>query len=299
MDRHWYLKKKRKADYRSTLGYETPIYLVFSKKSVQPSVVAAFDQAINNLKQSQEYQNIISWYLYPVILLQTVDSGWFHSLDILGTVFFSISGVLIANSLNGTLLSALLYAVLASVGGGLFRDIIFGQRPVDALETPIYLIIVFSTVIIGFTLSKLFERVDTSAKHSHHYKRVIKHFKLLLTTCDALGLAAFTVTGVLISLMAKVEPLWLWGPFFAFLTGAAGTIIRDILSKSRKISDIEGEIYSEVAIVWGLILSVALLSNTFNIRPDLIRFFVWFTVVGAFLTRMFIYYFRVPNVYFK
>lgn len=284
------------------LNVKAPIYLIFSKKTVPVETVLAFNRAIDKLSMDANYQKIITWYLYPVILLRTVHENWFKMLDILGTVFFSISGVLIARSLNVSIFAAFVYAVLPSIGGGIVRDVIFSQRPVDVLTTPLYIAIVYSTVIIGFAISKFLDRTEKHPIHNRlkpFYKKISSHLSFVLMICDALGLAAFTVTGVIVSLVAKAEPLWLWGPFFSFLTGAAGTIIRDILSKNRKLADIEGEIYSEIAILWGLFLSIGLLFNSNNISPDFIQNLVLITVAGAFFTRLLVYYFKVPNVYFK
>ena len=45
---------------------------------------------------------------------------------------------------------------------------------------------------------------------------------------DALGLAAFTVIGVVVAVESRSNPLWLWGPLLAALTGAGGGIIRRV-----------------------------------------------------------------------
>jgi polar amino acid transport system substrate-binding protein len=217
-------------------------------------------------------------------------------------VFFAISGVLIANRLKASLLAGFIYAVLPSLGGGIIRDIIFSQRPVDALSTPLYLIMVCGIVLIGFFFSKIYDYAKSKnliRKYSYVSKEIYKHFKVALSICDALGLAAFTVTGVFISIKARVEPLWLWGPFFAFLSGALGTIMRDILIKRKRLSEIKGRIYSEIAIVWGLFLSMILLVNIRTIQPETIRNYVIITMVGVFMTRMIIYFTKVHNVYFK
>jgi polar amino acid transport system substrate-binding protein len=285
-----------------TLNVKSGIHLMFSKKTVSNETVLAFDQAIDKLKKESEYQSIISWYLYPVILLQTLNANWFKTIDILGTLFFSISGVLIARTLKASLFSAFIYAALPSVGGGLIRDVIFCQRPVDVLASSIYIIVVYSTVLVGFFIAKLIDKIEAvepAKQRFRFYKTFYPHLTLILIVCDALGLAAFTVTGVMGALAAKVDPLWLWGPFFSFLTGAAGTIFRDILSKSKKLADIEGEIYSEVAVVWGLFLSIGLLNNTYNIEPEFVQNLVLFVIVGTFSTRLLVYFFKVPNVYFK
>lgn len=284
------------------LNMKVPVYLMFSKKTVSAETVDRFNKAIDNLKQASTYDNITSWYIYPVILLHSINANWFKVIDILGIIFFSISGVLIAYSVNASLIATFLYAFLPSLGGGLLRDIIFNKRPVDALVSPLSISIVIFIVLLGSLLIKVYDKIAErriKKQLSYYHQKFHSHFKLILTTCDGLGLAAFTVSGVIISLVAKVEPLWLWGPFFAFLTGAFGPIVRDILSKREKLAEIEGEIYSEIAIVWGLFLSVALTLTSHDVHPELIQNLVFMTVAGVFLTRMLIYFLRVPNVYFR
>lgn len=296
----WHLKKNKLVS-EHYFGLKTKIHLIFSKKTTTPETVAKFNKAIQMMHEDGTFEDIIAWYLYPVILLETVETPWFRAIDLLGTIFFSISGILIANSLNASFLAAFVYALLPSVGGGLFRDVLFGQRP-EVLSSPMHMIVVLLTVIIGYSLVKWFnkfEKIGITGERPELYQKIYGHLQFILTVCDALGLAAFTVTGVLISLMAKVHPLWLWGPFFAFLTGAAGTIIRDILSKRSKLEDIEGEAYSEIALIWGLFLSLGLIYNIDDIQKDVIQDLILVTIAGTFLSRLAIYFFKVPNVYFK
>lgn len=206
-------------------------------------------------------------------MLQTTGESWFKILDVLGTIFFAISGVLIAYSLNQTLLAALVYGILPSMTGSILRDVIFNRRPVESLESPNLLLICVFTVLIvylwilGFTKLVQHERFQKSNALKRAITVAHGHLKQILVICDALGLATLTVSGVMISLMARAEPLWLWGPFFAFLTGTFGTIIRDILSKKEHLEEVVGEPYSEVAIVWGLFFSFALIWNANHIRP--------------------------------
>lgn len=285
---------------------KTEIYFVFSKKTVSKEMVEEFNHAIDHYHDTQRYKRIFSWYLYPIIMVQTTGQHWFMFLDILGTIFFSISGVLIAYSLNGTLLAAFMYAFLPSIAGVMIRDVIFNHRPIEALSNPEYMYLVCSTVLLGYLLMFFYEKFRHSRfmqNPSFNIKKGIDilnfNMKQILVICDALGLAALTVSGVMISLMAKVEPLWLWGPFFAFISAAAGTIIRDIISKNEFLEIVVGEIYSEIAVFWGLFLSVTLVASSNNITPELVRNLVVITVIGAFTTRLLVYYFKVPNVFFR
>ena len=116
---------------------------------------------------------------------------------------------------------------------------------------------------------------------------------------DALGQAAFIVTGVSIAIMARIEPIWLWGPFFAFLTANGGGILRDLLRKQHYIICLNGAINAEVSILWGLVFSVYLDINSYNPDPTGIRNAVIVVATGAFATRMIAYYFKIPNLKFR
>jgi polar amino acid transport system substrate-binding protein len=281
------------------LGIKTDIHFMFSKKTVPYSVVEKFNTAIDKIQHTNQYENIVSWYLYPVLLLQTIDTTWFTIIEILGTIAFAISGLVIAVRDRSTLFGAFVFAVLPSLGGGIIRDVIFERRPVGALESPEFLLIVVATVLVGFIAIRIYD----FSKRYYTFQIVksegpiVAHVVLML--CDGLGLAAFTVTGIVVSVMAKASPLWLWGAFFAFLTGAGGGILRDALSKHRDIVSLRGDIYPEIAVIWGMILSLFLMYQAKIVNTDAIRYMVLFTVAGAFITRVLVFYFKIPNVYFS
>lgn len=287
------------AEYR--LGIKTPIHLIFSKKTVPQSLVDKFNQSIENIQKSDEYAKIVSWYWHPVLLLQTIDTGWFRIIDYLGTIAFAISGLVIAYRDRSTLFGAFIFALLPSLGGGIIRDVIFDRKPIGAMQSPTYLGLVVFTVLIGFIFIRLKERFSRNTEESFddYLSRDLGSSHHLLVVCDALGLAAFTVTGIVVSLMAKASPLWLWGAFFAFLTGAGGGILRDSLSKERNIVSLRGDIYPEIAVIWGFLLAVFLTYQSHKIDPDPIKWAVAITVVGAFITRLVVYYTRLPNIGFS
>jgi polar amino acid transport system substrate-binding protein len=129
---------------------------------------------------------------------------------------------------------------------------------------------------------------------------MLKFFDCMLAVTDAIGLASFTVTGVIVCMITKTHPLWLWGPFMAFITGAGGGILRDLMIRDsrHKIGVMHGEPYGEVAILWGAILSSYLILTTSDIDPSNIKLAVILTILLCFLTRMAVYLFRIPNLFF-
>ena len=114
---------------------------------------------------------------------------------------------------------------------------------------------------------------------------------------DALGLAAFSVVGVIVAVEAQASPLWLWGPILAALTGAGGGILRDVFRVDPNMPTLKGEFYAEVALIWGFLFSLYLAwyVSTANYDPRHIFTSVLVTLVGAFLTRIAALYFRIRS----
>jgi len=71
-------------------------------------------------------------------------------------------------------------------------------------------------------------------------------FRDLYEVSDALGIAAFTVTGVAVAISARLDPLWLWAPLLAMLTAAGGGMLRDLVQQAGKLASLHREFYAEV-----------------------------------------------------
>jgi polar amino acid transport system substrate-binding protein len=92
------------------------IHLVFSKATVPVETVQRFDQAIQTLQNNGETQRIFGHYIAPLLLAQAIDRSWFALLDVIGTIAFALSGILIAARERYSLLGALILAALPAVG---------------------------------------------------------------------------------------------------------------------------------------------------------------------------------------
>ena len=66
-----------------------------------------YNNEIKEFSVSEEYKKIVKTYLYPVMLMQTIDSQWFYFIGVMGTVAFAVSGIAIAAKENATLLHLL------------------------------------------------------------------------------------------------------------------------------------------------------------------------------------------------
>ena len=110
-------------------------------------------------------------------------------LDLLGVFFFAVSGSLLAARKGFDIVGSLLLASLASLGGGVARDLIIDVPPA-AFTDPAYLLPpLLATVLVYFVFSGV-ERV----------KRVLVVF-------DAAGLALFCITGTIKALEVGLNPV--------------------------------------------------------------------------------------------
>ena len=278
------------------LNIKTPIHLMFSKKSVPIELVDKFNNEIKEFSVSEEYKKIVKTYLYPVMLMQTIDSQWFYFIGVMGTVAFAVSGIAIAAKENATLFATFLFAMLPSVGGGILRDILINREEVGIFLTPSYMYYIMIIVLVGFSMVRLLEYYN---KRANEDEVIDKFWDNVLFLGDALGQAAFIVTGVSIAIMAKIEPIELWGPFFAFLTANGGGILRDLIRKKHEIVCLTGALNAEVGVAWGLAFSIYLNINSYDPNPSGIRNAVIVVVSGCFLTRLVVRYFNIINVKFR
>jgi len=113
----------------------------------------------------------------------------------------------------------------------------------------------------------------------------------LLQIFDAIGLATFTIIGVIVAFSERCEPVWLWAPFLAALTAAGGGVLRDLLRPNSGIPTLKGEIYPEIAVVWGLGYALVLLAWQDDLSLVRVVLLTVFILLGAFFTRIAVVHF--------
>lgn len=266
------------------LHFSTDIRFMLSRATQPPERLARLNDAIDTLKQSGELRRIAYTYALPVLINQTLDSEWFRVLSFIGLVAFALSGVVLAYGGNYTVFGAMILATLPAVGGGIVRDLLLQRSPLGIVRSPEALLAVFGTVLVGFLVIKVMSRIDAGL--SPRYLQARTSGARLIEVFDAVGLAAFTVTGVVVALDAAVQPLWLWGPIAAVLTSSFGGLLRDLFRNDRVVANLSGELYPEIAAVWGLALALFLSWEAERLQPDEIWLGVVITILGAFAMRM-------------
>jgi len=178
---------------------------------------------------------------------QVLASSWFYGLDLVGTVAFGIAGFMRAKERRYDLWGAFILTLLPAVGGGTLRDLLVGgdRHPPFIFNDPIYIYIVFAIVVVGSVVTR----------YMYLPKVIRRQFDRILLITDTIGLAAFTVIGAKVAIIADLE--WYWAPVCAALTCAGGGMLLDVVT-GREPRTFKGEPYEECAIVGGLLLIVLL-----------------------------------------
>jgi polar amino acid transport system substrate-binding protein len=281
--------------------FEGDVHVLFSRSTVSPELIARFDRALAAVMADGTYDKIRTGFVVPAMLDIATSTRWFRTLDWIGTVAYAISGVLIARRERYSAFGALVLAFLPAVGGSVVGDLLVGRQPIGILESPVALVLVLATVVIGYALFRLFDFVHGRFMFMLDVAWLFMWTRRYLPPqnvyefFDAMALSAFTVGGVVVAIRFGAEPLWIWGPFLAVLAAAGGTILRDVIRSDAHNPTLKTSLYAEIALVWGLILSLAARSGDAGAGPGRFQAAVIIVVVGAFISRMAVVIMRVRS----
>lgn len=143
-------------------------------------------------------------------------------LDIIGVVSFTISGSLLATRKKMDYLGVCILGIITAVGGGATRDLIIGHTPPVMFTNPIYVAISFVVANIVFFYLYFHINVKAKPKMSHIFERALFWF-------DTIGLASFTVNGVMVGIRFDDKNIFLC-TFLGVITGVGGGVLRDLLA---------------------------------------------------------------------
>lgn len=121
----------------------------------------------------------------------------------------------------------------------------------------------------------------------------------LLEISDAIGLATFTITGVIVAAAQRCEPLWLWGPLLAALTAAGGGVLRDVLRSQADIPTLKGVIYPELALFWGLIYSLIIYFAGQDLLLSTVLIMTIVIIVAGFFSRILVVHFGWRSIFLQ
>lgn len=158
---------------------------------------------------------------------------FFQIIDILGTIAFAISGVLVALNKKLDPFGVFIIAFVTAVGGGTLRDVLIGKTPVFWM-----LNMTFLYVIAGSTLFAVIFR----------YK--LDKLRKSLFLFDTIGIGLYTVIGIEKGISVGLHPLICIA--LGTMSASFGGVLRDILCNEIPVI-FRKEIYATACIAGGIV----------------------------------------------
>ena len=142
-----------------------------------------------------------------------------RGIEIIGTIAFALSGVVIGMRKNLDLFGDLILGVVTAVGGGILRDLMIGRVPPSCFRDPIYIIIAICSSLV-FCLPFI----------SGPLLKSEKLYEWGLFAMDTVGLAIFTIVGIRTGIQVSESFSYLLLVTVGVLTGTGGGVLRDVLA---------------------------------------------------------------------
>ena len=198
---------------------------------------------------------------------------FYFAIDILGTIAFAISGVLVAMEKKLDLFGVFIIAFVTAVGGGTLRDILIGATPVVWLRDPVYLFTILGTVILAILF--------------------VNHLKYLRTSLflfDTIGIGLYTMVGIEKGLAVDLMPIMCVA--LGTITASFGGVIRDILCNEIPVI-FRKEIYATACIIGGssyFLLRLLPIDTTYN-------YVIAIVLIIAIRLLAVTFHLALPNIY--
>ncbi len=157
---------------------------------------------------------------------------FFQIIDVLGTISFAISGVLISLHKRMDVFGVLIIAFVTAVGGGTLRDVLVGLTPVAWMSQMIYVY-----VIVGSTIFAII------------FRKRLNYLRTSLFLFDTIGIGLYTVVGIEKGLGIGLHPIICIA--LGTMTACFGGVIRDILCNEIPVI-FRKEIYATACILGGI-----------------------------------------------
>jgi uncharacterized membrane protein YeiH len=158
--------------------------------------------------------------------------------DLAGTCVFAIEGAIEAMRAGLDLLGIMVVAFVASLGGGVLRDLLIGAAPPSAIRDWRYPALALLAGALAFICHAAVPRIPAE----------------LLIVLDAAGLSLFAVAGAEKALSHGIHPFV--AALMGALTGVGGGVVRDMLLV-RVPAVLHTDIYASAALLGAAVVLVA------------------------------------------
>jgi len=172
----------------------------------------------------------------------------FSAVELIGTVSFAVSGAMIAIQRRLDLFGVVALGMLTAFGGGVTRDVLLGTVPPRCFYSFHLLLAAFFASLAVFVVASLFRR---------RYFRSETRIDNVNNFIDAVGLAAFTVSGVQTAISAGHYENPAFCVFLGMLTGVGGGILRDVVSITMPLI-FRKRVYATASILGGAVYYLCL-----------------------------------------
>ena len=155
-----------------------------------------------------------------------------QTIDILGTIAFAISGVLVAMNKRMDPFGVFIIAFVTAVGGGTLRDLLIGSTPVFWMTDMTFIYVITAAVLTAVV-----------------FRNQIKHLRKSLFLFDTIGIGLYTVIGIEKGLNADLHPIICIA--LGTMSACFGGVIRDILCNEIPVI-FRKEVYATTCIFGGI-----------------------------------------------
>lgn len=147
-----------------------------------------------------------------------------YCMEWIGTVAFAVSGALVAIGSGLDLFGVIIVGSITAVGGGIMRDLLLGYTPPRVFESPETLLVAMLTGVMVFVVAWV---------NARRFQDLQKKVESINVVFDAIGLAAFSVTGVEVAVEAGFGDNFLLTLLMGVMTGVGGGVLRDVLVNEK------------------------------------------------------------------
>ncbi|MBR4866898.1 MAG: trimeric intracellular cation channel family protein [Clostridia bacterium] len=147
-----------------------------------------------------------------------------YGMEWIGTVAFAVSGALVAIGSGLDLFGVIIVGSITAVGGGIMRDLLLGHTPPRVFESPETLLVAMLTGVMVFVVAWV---------NARRFQDLQKKVESINVVFDAIGLAAFSVTGAEVAVEAGFGDNFLLTLLMGVMTGVGGGVLRDVLVNEK------------------------------------------------------------------
>jgi len=179
--------------------------------------------------------------------MQSIETIFFI-MEMIGTVAFAVSGVMVAIESELDLMGALVLGCITAVGGGALRDVLLGRLPPVLFTDSRYILVAVGVSLLTFLIAYFL---------GDRFTQRMRKLDPFINVLDAIGLGIFVIVGVDAAITTGYGDNIILSLFVGTVTGVGGGVFRDQLA--GKVPMILHKHVYAVAAIAGAILYYILL----------------------------------------